>query len=826
LADGSNQVGMALGGAEINASGAAVGALVAAAGLNPLLLAPLALLGAAGGGGGGAAGAAAGGGGEITNNSAAVIKITQASLDTGVSDSDFVTKGPVTEFSGTLSTFTGTPGDKVKLELLGKDGKPLDPVLEGTVTPTQVNGVWTWKWVPVDKDNTTNLPELLKEGDYTLKATIVTAAGVAYTHATASTTQAVDIDTTPNEGDNKDVTISITTVSDDTGNLNTDWLTSDTSLIFNGTLSKFSAALGDVIKLELDPVKDGEATILQYATPVLKDGVWGWSWDAQTTPFAQGSYKLTATLVDKAGNAFTQTGANASKDLTIDTSGPTDSKGLAIVSMSVDSGVGSFSPLDPSRADFKTNDNTPVFTGKLETALPQGEKIALQILKGTEVVDSGMATVDSTGKGWTWTPSKPLPDATYTLKADVVDAAGNPAQTGSVSQAVVIDTNGPTDEGDANRGLKTTTIGMSTDTTANGSTNADFVTSDGGNKDGIANTDDDKLTFTGQLNNSFAQNGGKVLVKISDVAGHLISSAYVEPQTGSANTWTYEHLGSLSQGQYVVKSIVVDHVGNMISAKDQSFLVDTRSAIFSFGGEQFNLTAGTVLLKNFAPSMDEYGTYQVGSSAMKVYNGGILDLGLLKSEYAIGEFELKFWDQAGNLKVEKNDKIWRFENPASPSQLSETDTGFLAPKNFIDKLIGAVGKLDVTSNFDMATLYDGIDNVADQAAANHIVLSNTTNVSLTLSMGDVLALGVTNSFSVADSDHARYKGQTQMLIDGQAGDTLNLDGWVNGLNLAWSGGQTSSNVPLTVGTEQYNVYTNAALSLALFVDKDIKVNVL
>jgi hypothetical protein len=44
LADGSNQVGMALGGAEINASGAAVGALVAVAGLNPLLLAPLALL--------------------------------------------------------------------------------------------------------------------------------------------------------------------------------------------------------------------------------------------------------------------------------------------------------------------------------------------------------------------------------------------------------------------------------------------------------------------------------------------------------------------------------------------------------------------------------------------------------------------------------------------------------------------------------------------------------------------------------------------------------------------------------------------------------------
>jgi hypothetical protein len=93
-------------------------------------------------------------------------------------------------------------------------------------------------------------------------------------------------------------------------------------------------------------------------------------------------------------------------------------------------------------------------------------------------------------------------------------------------------------------------------------------------------------------------------------------------------------------------------------------------------------------------------------------------------------------------------------------------------------------------------------------------------------MGDVLALGVTNSFSVVDSINSLHKGQIQMLIDGQAGDTLNLDGLVNGLNLAWNGGQTSFNGPLTLGIEQYNVYTNAALGLALFVDKDITVNVL
>jgi hypothetical protein len=116
--------------------------------------------------------------------------------------------------------------------------------------------------------------------------------------------------------------------------------------------------------------------------------------------------------------------------------------------------------------------------------------------------------------------------------------------------------------------------------------------------------------------------------------------------------------------------------------------------------------------------------------------------------------------------------------------------------------------------------------VADQAVANHSALSHASHVALTLSMGDVLALGVTNSFSVADADHSRHKGQIQMLIDGQAGDTLHLDGWVNGLNLPWTGGQTSTNAPLTWGVEQYNVYANEALGLALFVDKDITVNVL
>jgi hypothetical protein len=508
--------------------------------------------------------------------------------------------------------------------------------------------------------------------------------------------------------------------------------------------------------------------------------------------------------------------------------GPTDSKGLDIVSMSIDSGVGSFSPLDPSRQDFKTNDNTPLLTGKLDTPLPPGEKIAIQLMKGTDVVEKGFATVDSTGKAWTWTPLNPLPDAAYTVKADVVDAAGNPALNGSVTKAVVIDTNGPTDGTDANSGLKTTTIGLSIDTAAKDATNADFVTSDGANKDGISNTEDDTLTFTGQLNKQFIQNGGKVLVKITDLAGHIVSSAYVEPQTESANTWSYKHLGPLIEGQYVVKAILVDHVGNMVSATDQAFLVDKTIAAWNPEGvtNTGSPTVHTVNYNNYSFSVNEYGTYQFNSGSVKTYTGGKLDFDAAGKTYESGSFKLDFWDQAGNLtSITNTDQKWIFGAADTPLSLGSTDPGYLGPKNFTGMdTLGSIGKLEIASNFDMASLYDGIASVADQAAANHIAMSNTTNVTLTLSMGDVLALGVTNSFSV--DANSLHKGQIQMLVDGQSGDTLNLDGLVNGLNLTWIGGQASSNVPLTLGSEQYNVYTNAALGLALFVDTSITVNVL
>jgi hypothetical protein len=159
LADGSNQVGMALGGAEINASGAAVGALVAAAGFNPLLLAPLALLGAGGGGGGGggtSSGTSASGkldenpssdSGRLGDNITSVTKPTVVGKsDAGVSSVEVSFRNPKGELIGpykaTLNadgTYKVTPTDALIDNSLDTKGTQYTPV----ITVTNSAGVKT-----------------------------------------------------------------------------------------------------------------------------------------------------------------------------------------------------------------------------------------------------------------------------------------------------------------------------------------------------------------------------------------------------------------------------------------------------------------------------------------------------------------------------------------------------------------------------------------------------------------------------------------------------------------------------------------------------------
>jgi hypothetical protein len=83
-------------------------------------------------------------------------------------------------------------------------------------------------------------------------------------------------------------------------------------------------------------------------------------------------------------------------------------------------------------------------------------------------------------------------------------------------------------------------------------------------------------------------------------------------------------------------------------------------------------------------------------------------------------------------------------------------------------------------------------------------------------MGDVLELGVKNSFSNATA----HQGRLQMRIDGDAGDKVVLDDLVGTIDYDWN----ANNSRVTLDGQEYRVYTHDGLGLSLFVQQGVQIN--
>ncbi|OZM56702.1 hypothetical protein CIB95_10800 [Lottiidibacillus patelloidae] len=143
-------------------------------------------------------------------------------------------------------------------------------------------------------------------------------------------------------------------------------------------------------------------------TTTVTDG----TWTIDTDELTDGTYEVTATITDEAGNS-----ATAKQSLTIDTTGPT----IAITS--------------PENGAV-LNDQTPTVTGTVEA----GSTVIVEFIdENNSVVHSGHATVAN--ENWTYTPTENLLEGTYTVKATGTDALGNPKST---SITITIDVTAPT----------------------------------------------------------------------------------------------------------------------------------------------------------------------------------------------------------------------------------------------------------------------------------------------------------------------------------------------------------------------------------------------
>jgi hypothetical protein len=437
-----------------------------------------------------------------------------------------------------------------------------------------------------------------------------------------------------------------------------------------------------------------------------------------------------------------------------------------------------------------------------------------------KVVASDYVTPEATGS-WVWDQTKnTLSDGNYILTASLVDKAGNPIS--SDVQSIVVDNskNNNGNQIDPNADLQITSISLTSDTAAGNKVNNDYVTWDGANKNSTIGDGDDKIIFGGKFDKSISNNGDIVKVEIvSFASGEGKFTGYA---TTSNDFWSYECPNPLSNGKYLVRVSLIDLAGNLIDLKDQPFLIDTDLAKES----NVNNQTGTVkTIDNF--SMSEYGTFSFtdksnGGSVTKTgeYFGGKLNLGIdVVKNFNSGEFDLSFWDQAGNLtEIVNTGETWQFTSKylTAESYLEDGEKSFFKQDYSGVKPTGSIGILDVSKDFDMATLYDGISAIVDKAATNHVKLSVSADVNLELSMADVLALGVTNSFDLGLT-YPQHKDKIQMRIDGQKGDTLKLDGLVGGSNIAWD---IEIN-QVGLDGETYNVYKNDSMGVALFIDKDI-----
>ncbi|MBG0518846.1 Ig-like domain-containing protein [Enterobacter hormaechei] len=417
------------------------------------------------------------------------ISIDSLQNDTGLSANDFITNDSQVVVNGSLTAQLGN-NEKAQISLDGGT-----TWIDLTVTGT------TWRYT----DGRT-----LTDGTYQYQVRVIDNAG----NVGATDSQNVVIDLTKPAA----ATITVDSVSQDTGLSDSDFITSDSQITLKGTLG---AALGsgDHAQISLD----GGATWTDVSVSGLS-----WTYvDGRT--LADGDYNYQLRVIDDAGNIS----ATTSQVVTIDTVAPDASKTIAIDSISDDTGL--------SSSDFITNDTSLTLHGSLGATLADGEYAQISI-------DGGVTwqNVIVTGNSWYYVDGRTLGNQTYDYYVRVVDAAGNVGA--SAHQQVTVDTVAP------DAAITVTVDNITVDT---GFDNNDFLTSS------------TSYTLNGTLG---AELGAGEYVQVSMDGGTTWVYATV-----SGTRWSYNDTRTLADGDYRYQVRVVDQAGNVGATTTQDVTVDTQA---------------------------------------------------------------------------------------------------------------------------------------------------------------------------------------------------------------------------------------------------------
>ncbi|HCM9170774.1 TPA: Ig-like domain-containing protein [Enterobacter hormaechei subsp. xiangfangensis] len=437
-------------------------------------------------------------GNSVSDNHTVTVDLTAPSMgisidslqnDTGLSANDFITNDSQVVVNGSLTAQLGN-NEKAQISL---DGGVT--WIDLTVTGT------TWRYT----DGRT-----LTDGTYQYQVRVIDNAG----NVGATDSQDVVIDLTKPAA----ATITVDSVSQDTGLSDSDFITSDNQISLKGTLG---AALGsgDHAQISLD----GGATWTDVSVSGLS-----WTYiDGRT--LTDGDYNYQLRVIDEAGNIS----ATTSQVVTIDTVAPDSSKTIAIDSISDDTGL--------SSSDFITRDTSLTLHGSLGATLADGEYAQISI-------DGGVTwqNVIVTGNSWYYVDGRTLGNQTYDYYVRVVDAAGNVGA--SAHQQVTVDTVAP------DAAITVTVDNITVDT---GFDNNDFLTSS------------TSYTLNGTLG---AELGAGEYVQVSMDGGTTWVYATV-----SGTQWRYTDARTLADGDYRYQVRVVDQAGNVGATTTQDVTVDTQA---------------------------------------------------------------------------------------------------------------------------------------------------------------------------------------------------------------------------------------------------------
>jgi hypothetical protein len=518
----------------------------------------------------------------------------------------------------------------------------------------------------------------LNNGTITATAAVTDAAGNAATNAGRIATANHDNVVAAMPGITAITVDSVdaTTGSTATAGTGADFITSDTTLDFAGSLAAPLAADETLQVRLLDgtgaPVSGFDWTVVTTTTAT------GWTFNNTANTLAQGAYTVQARVVDKAGNI----GAAASHAVTVDTA--ITATAPTFTSVSADTG--------DSASDFftsaKVDKNTPptpdtnaddtvqplVFSGSTGGALQADERVQLSFDNGKTWAD---ATTQPTAGGSTWSytdkAGTPGVDATgiraegsYQLVARLIDTAGNVTPATVAAQTLVVDRTAPT---------QTTTFVLSVDTAGAAPTATPGVTL----IDTAVNTDlvtrDTTPTLSGVLSAALAATDALVLSYSKD-AGKNWSAwtsivpigtawSYTPPDAYTADTTVQYRLQVRDQagnvGVSLAKTATFDVTAptqsllrpTLLAAQDTGALGDgittTTTLTFASTGNRAAQAGATVALvqdTNRNGSYDEGVDTVLGSVVADGTGAWSLSSGLLaQGNYALG---LMQWDAAGN----------------------------------------------------------------------------------------------------------------------------------------------------------------------------------